>query len=430
MSALRKDDAVRERVRQIFDATSGEMSNRPEGRITDIYARFAELRESGPVHRGSVAQNFGIDIAHGAVTVDGPNGPPEIFSCYSFETCDRAYRDSETFSSDVFTGRFSALVGNSILNMGGAEHRRYRALAQPRFVPRAMPWWQEGWITKTVDSLISQFADDGRAELTLALCAQLPLLTIAGSFGLDPEAALDVREIISHMMFGVGFTLDERLAFRDRFDAHLLEVIASRRVQPRDDLISALVQSEVVDDDGRHLLTDDEIIGNARLLLVAGSGTTWRQLGITLYALLTHPDVLAELRADRSLMPAVIEETLRWETTDPYFPRLVKKDTELGGAQLPAGSVIEMCIGAGNRDPERWPDPERWDPHRTRAPHLAFATGPHTCLGAHVARTEMSVAINALLDRLPDLRLDPAAPVPHLVGLEHRGPTALSVVFG
>jgi cytochrome P450 len=316
-----------------------------------------------------------------------------------------------------------------MLNMDGAEHRRYRALAQPRFIPRAMSWWKENWISETVDELVGRFKNDGKAELTLALCAQVPLLTIAGSFGLEPDVALEVREIISQMMTGTGLTMPERLALRDRFDAHLLDVIARRRVEPRDDLISALVQAEVVDDDGLHLLTDDEVLGNARLLLVAGSGTTWRQLGITLLALLTHPEVLDELRADRSLLPAVLEETLRWETTDPYFPRLVTKDVELGGVRLPAGSVIETCIGAGNRDPLRWPDPDSWHPRRERASHLAFATGPHTCLGAHVARTEMSVAINAVLDQLPGLRLDPDAPAPYLIGLEHRGPTALPVLF-
>lgn len=430
MTVLNDDDAVKERVRQIFDATSGEMSKRPEGSVVDIYERLAELRSTGPVHPGSVPQNLGLDTVHGAVVMDRPEGPPQLFSCYSFETCDRVYRDNETFSSEIYIGRFSALVGNSILNMGGVDHRRYRALAQPRFVPRAMSWWKDSWISETANGLIAQFRDDGKAELTLALCAQLPLLTIAGSFGLEPDAALEVREIISQMMYGTTLTMQERLGLRDRFDAHLLEVIARRRVEPRDDLVSALVQAEVVDEDGRHLLTDDEILGNARLLLVAGSGTTWRQLGITLFALLTHPEVLDELRADRGLMSAVIEETLRWETTDPYFPRLVTKDVELGGVRLPAGSVIEACLGAGNRDPQRWPDPDSWNPRRARTPHMAFATGPHTCLGAHVARTEMSVAINALLDQLPNLRLDPEAPAPYVIGLEHRGPTALPVLFG
>jgi cytochrome P450 len=204
MTVLNDDGGVKERVRKIFDATSGEMSSRPEGGVADIYERFAEIRSAGPVHPGSVAQHFGFDNAHGAVTMDGPDGPPQIFSCYSFETCDRVYRDTETFSSKIFEGRFSALVGNSMLNMDGVEHRRYRALAQPRFVPRAMQWWQDNLISGTVNGLVAQFKGEGKAELTLALCAQLPLLTIAGSFGLEPDAALDVREIISRMLYDPG----------------------------------------------------------------------------------------------------------------------------------------------------------------------------------------------------------------------------------
>jgi cytochrome P450 len=164
--------------------------------------------------------------------------------------------------------------------------------------------------------------------------------------------------------------------------------------------------------------------------LAAGSGTTWKQLGITLTALLTRPETLAAVRQDRSLLKAAVEESLRWCPTDPMFSRFAAEDTELGGVAIPKGSVVHMCFGAANRDPARWPDPDNYDIHRTLRPSLGFGGGPHICLGMHVARAEMHTAINALLDRLPNLRLDPDQPPPQIIGMYERGPTEIPVLWG
>ena len=191
-----------------------------------------------------------------------------------------------------------------------------------------------------------------------------------------------------------------------------------------------LVESELEEDGERHLLTDDEIYGFARLILTAGSGTTWRQLGILLVALLHDPPLLDAVRDDRELLRRAIDEVMRWEPTDPIFRRLVTEDVELCGVEIPAGAVVEMVLGAANRDPDRWDEPERFDPYRAPKPNLGFAGGPHVCLGMHVARAEMFVAMNAVLDRLPNVRIDPEAPPVRIIGLEHRGPNGIPVVFG
>jgi len=210
----------------------------------------------------------------------------------------------------------------------------------------------------------------------------------------------------------------------------LKRVIEERRAEPQDDVITMLVESEIEEDGERHLLTDEEIYGFARLILTAGSGTTWRQLGILLVALLREPALLDAVRDDRELLRRAIDEVLRWEATDPIFRRLVTQDVELCGVALPAGSVLEMNLGAGNRDPERWEDPDRFDPYRPAKSNVGFAGGPHVCLGMHVARAEMFVAMNAVLDRLPNLRFDPDAPTARIIGLEHRGPNGVPVAFG
>jgi cytochrome P450 len=216
----------------------------------------------------------------------------------------------------------------------------------------------------------------------------------------------------------------------ERTTAMLRRVIEDRRAQPQDDLITLLVETELDEGGERHLLTDEEIYGFARLILTAGSGTTWRQLGILLVGLLQRPHLLDAVRDDRDLLRRAIDEAVRWEATDPIFRRLVTEDVTLCGVDIPVGAIVEMNLGAGNHDPSRWEQPEQFDPYRAPKPNLGFAGGPHVCLGMHVARAEMWVAMNAVLDRLPNLRIDPDAPEVRIIGLEHRGPNGIPVVFG
>jgi cytochrome P450 len=150
-------------------------------------------------------------------------------------------------------------------------------------------------------------------------------------------------------------------------------------------------------------------------------------MGITLVALLTHDEALAAARQDRSFLRSVVEESVRWSPTDPVFARFVAEDCELGGVQIPAGAVAHACLAAANRDPLRWDRPDEFDPFRAYKPHIGFGHGPHTCLGMHVARAEMTYGITALLDHFPQMTLDPDAPAPQLVGLYERGPTSVPV---
>ena len=254
------------------------------------------------------------------------------------------------------------------------------------------------------------------AELNVDFCAAIPVLTITGSFGVPIEQALDIRQALA--------TDPQKVV------DILKPVIAARRAEPKDDLISILVQAELTDDDGvTDRLTDREIDSFVLLLLGAGSGTTWKQMGITLTALLQRPELLEAVRADRQLLRPAIEEAIRWLPTDPMFSRWVMADTELGGVEIPAGSVVHLAIGAANRDPARWDRPDEYDITRKFRPSLGFGQGAHICLGMHVARAEMTIAISALLDRLPNLRLDPDAEPPRFVGMYERGATAIPVLF-
>jgi cytochrome P450 len=343
-------------------------------------------------------------------------GGAPSYSAFSYATVDQAHRNPDVFASSPGAVDAEGEVGfeSSMLAMGGTQHRRYRALVQPSFVPAKAQWWIAKWIDETVHALIDSFEREGRAELNTDFCAAIPVLTITGSFGIDVAQALDVRE---------------HLRDPNAVAEIVGPIVEARRAHPEDDLISVLAGAEITDEGGTHRLSDAEINSFAYLLLLAGSGTTWKQMGITLAALLQRPELLEAVRRDRSLLKPAIEESLRWEATDPMFSRWATEDTELGGVAIPKGAVVHLCLGAANRDPERWERPDEYDPHRPIKPSMGFGGGPHICLGMHVARAEMSVGISALLDRLPNLRLDPDAPPPQTLGFYERGVMEIPVVF-
>jgi cytochrome P450 len=412
----------RARIRDLFD-----LRRRGEGTAgvyeVDPYPEFHRLRESGPVHAGTVHELLDYDTDATFEGLPEPDRPH--FSAFSYAACDEAIRDDVRFISSPVEVRGDEGQGvqSSILGMNGPRHRRYRGLVQPSFVPNKAKWWMERWISTTVQALIDTFEADGRAELNVDFDAAIPMLTITGSFGVDIEDALDLRAAISR-----GSASDQSGAY-PTMQRILMPIIATRREAPQDDLISVLCQAELSDEEGVHRLSDMEILSFSYLLLAAGSGTTWKQLGITLAALLTHPDILTRVREDRTLVRAAIEESLRWTSTDPTFARYVAQDLDYYGVSMPAGSVLHMCLGAANRDPARWTNPDEYDISRPTLPSLVFGSGPHICLGMHVARAEMTTAINALLDRLPNLRLDPDADAPRIIGMYERGPDQLPVLW-
>lgn len=407
----------RDELRRLFDLRSSYNAFSGGDYADDPYPAWRELRERAPVHGGTVHELTGYPgdaFFHGLPFPDRPH-----FSAFAYEACDSAYRDPEVFASSPDAAGPTAgeiSMTNSMLSMGGAQHRRYRSLVQPSFVPAKAQWWIANWIERTVHLLIDGLADAGRAELNVDFAAAIPVLTITGSFGVPVDQALVIRQSLANPTQIVEI---------------LEPIVAARREVPRDDLISVLVEAEYTDEDGvTHRLSDPEIYSFALLLLGAGSGTTWKQMGITLTALLQRPDVLDAVRNDRQLLRPAIEESLRWMPTDPMFSRWVTRDVEFHGVELPRGAVLHLCIGAANRDPARWDRPDDYDIGRPLKPALAFGSGPHVCIGMHVARAEMAVGIGSLLDRLPNLRLDPDAEAPRFIGMYERGATEIPVVFG
>jgi cytochrome P450 len=382
----------------------------------ELYGRFAELRCEAPIHLNA----FGAEAD--AMMIWGPD--PNLMTL-SFEAAQRVLGNPEMSSSKYYE-RVSLLFGHSMIEMDEPEHKEYRTLIAKAFTRKAMQEWETELAIPLVNGRIDAFVERGKADLVQELTFPYPIEVIGGMLGLPAEDldryhrwAVELLGIIGNIE--LGFAASQHLA------EYFGQLVAERRTSPRNDVISVLAHAEK---DGL-ALSDDEIIAFLRLLLPAGAETTTRSLGNLILGLLTHPHQLEALRTDRSLMSQAVEEGLRWETSLISVGRTPKVDAEVGGVAIPAGASVTVSLGAANHDETRWENPEEFDIFRERKAHIAFGHGAHTCIGMHLARMETQVALTALLDRLPNLRLDPEAdPAPMILGEALRSPDRLPVLFG
>lgn len=388
------------------DAVAGDMR--------DPYPELAQTRSEHPVQR--------LDSSLMPHEESAP-----VFFVYRYDDIARVLRDSETFCSGHIIGLIMGpVMGEHImLGMDGSQHRRYRALVSTAFRPKVMARWETELADRVANALIDKFAARGRAELVREFTFPYPTQIIAGILGLPRE---DYKQFQRWSIAILSFLSkqEEAIAASQQVKEYVAEILEDRRRQRREDLISDLAHAEV---DGEHL-SDEEIFSFVRLLLPAGVETTYRSTGNLIFSLLSDPAQLDAVRDDRSLLPKAIEESLRYETPLLNITRLATKDTEIDGVPIPAGSTVMLMLAAANREEERFPDPDRFDIGREDPrPHISFGNGPHLCLGMHLARMEMRVALNLLFDRLPNLRLDPDADDPHIRGQVFRSPTAVPVLF-
>jgi len=395
----------------------------------DVAPELHALRAKAPVHVGRQRELLGLPHHDRHVMAIGR----QHYTVLTFEACEAAFRDPKRFSSRVSHQPNPAdELMMSILEMDGPMHRAYRRTIQPRFLMlEAIDWWRKKTVDSIVGKLIERLRERDRGELNIDYCARIPVYTITTAIGLEGDDALNFRD--AFVKSGGIARIDPEVARAAAATVYrmLQELIDARRAEPRDDLISFLLTSRLqLKGQETRYLTDREIQHVARLVMIAGGGTSWRQMGITLFALLTHPEQFEQVKADRSLLDAAIEEALRWNPTAPIFYRWIEQDTEFYGVEMKEGEILELGLGAANRDPTRWNDPDRFDLNRPRQTNMAFGMGTHRCLGMNVAQVEIGVGINALLDNFPALRLDPAREAPFMTGgLEQRGVSGLPVLL-
>ncbi|MGH3696145.1 MAG: cytochrome P450 [Pseudonocardiaceae bacterium] len=337
-----------------------------------------------------------------------------VWHVFRYADVHRAISEPEVFSSDI--GRVlpvgRKLSEGNLPRTDPPRHHQLRRLVGAAFSPKVVTALAPR-IAEITGELLDATGGSGEFDLAPALAYPLPVTVIAELLGL-PAADRELFGIWAERLFSrevadptdpeLGRKIDEATA--DML-AYLLEHCRDRRARPREDLISKLAGVEV---DGERL-TDTEVVNFSLVLLLAGHITTTALLGNTVLCLDEHPDVLAELHADRSLIPDAIEEVLRYRSSFTQVGRVTMTETELSGQVIPADAIVTPWLLSANRDEREFPGPDRFDIHRAANHHVAFGHGIHFCIGQLLARVEARVAMGVLLDRYADIRLNPAVPL-------------------
>jgi cytochrome P450 len=293
----------------------------------------------------------------------------------------------------------AAILSKHMLNVDPPDHSRLRKLVAAVFTHRRIDDLRPRIVAHT-DSLLDQLAGRERADLLADFAYPLPLAVIGDLFGL-PEA---YRDQFRSWADTIARATDPAAAWQASVElAELLSaVVAERRRQPMDDLLSALIQAS----DGEARLTEDEVVSMAFLLLSAGHATVAHAIGNGIVALLDHPDQAAKLRAEVDVPPAAVDELLRFQgPTAATTLRFTTEPVQLGELTIPKDEFVIVVLESANHDPERYPDPDVLDLSRDASGHLAFGHGVHFCLGSRLARLEVAIAIGGLLRRFPRLRI-------------------------
>jgi cytochrome P450 len=413
------------RYKEMFDVNT-QSANTGADMEKDYTDDMNRLRDAAPVQKGALRELLGVP--------ESPFSPikRENYTFFSYRACEIGFRENLIFSSEGYKESPGvSTVGTTILSMVGKPHKRLRSAAQPLFKrPKVLDWWNKRWIEETVDALLDRLLDEDAVDLNFELCARLPMATVTRAIGLEGEDVIEFRYQLDRATFGAAKLKPEEAAeSRAWVDRTLRDLIAENTRNPGDNLISGLLDAQIVDEEegSKRPLTEDEIFGYCKLAIFAGGGTTWRQLGITIDALMNHTHFWDACVKERGLLDQAVEEGLRWRATDPVFPRLCVEDAEVEGVKVPAGVRVHLCLGAANHDPTVFRNPGEYDIFRDKSHQMGFGFGPHRCLGMDVARQEMIVAISGLMDRFPNMRLDPDKPRSVYRGLDHRGMSAVTV---
>lgn len=349
----------------------------------------------------------------------------DVFLAVSFAAQQEVMRNPDTFSSKLFEQSVGVFWGPSLAPMDPPEHTKYREVIQLAFMPKLMRTYEE---TIVVPMLKRRFADlksKGRGDLVRELNTFYPYEIVGAIVGYEPED-IDLVGSLFYKIFQANSNPMAALEAGQKLREYTKNLVDMRREEPKDDLVSAIVQAEV---DGKPI-TADHLVGMVNHLMAAGVDTTYRQTNNTIHCLLSNPDQFAKMKEDRSLIPAAVNEALRYEGLGGILPRVAQKDTELFGVNVPSDSVVFVMQSVGSRDPERWDNPHSFDIERKQKPHMQFVFGPHACVGQQLARLMLSRYLEFMLDELPNLRWDPeAGDPPAITGWTQRSALSLPVVW-
>ncbi|CAL9664404.1 cytochrome P450 [Streptomyces sp. NPDC101221] len=400
-------------AQQVPDILSPEFAANP-------YPVYRMMRESAPLIRHEATRSW-------------------IVSRY--EDVERVFKDrAGQFTTENYDWQIEPVHGRTILQLSGREHAVRRALVAPAFRGSELQERFLPVIERNSRELIDAFRHTGRADLVADYATRFPVNVIADMLGLDKADHDRFHGWYTSVIAFLGNLSGDRevaaagARTRVEFAEYMIPIIRERREKPGDDLLSTLCAAEV---DGVRM-SDEDIKAFCSLLLAAGGETTDKAIAGIFANLLAHPEQLAAVREDRSLIPRAFAETLRYTPPVHMIMRQTATDVTLSGGTIPAGATVTCLIGAANRDESRYRDPDRFDIMRddlttttafsAAADHLAFALGRHFCVGALLAKAEVETGVGQLLDALPDLRTEDGFEVVER-GVFTRGPQSLPVRF-
>ncbi|MCU1361887.1 MAG: cytochrome [Ilumatobacteraceae bacterium] len=318
--------------------------------------------------------------------------------------------------TDVFTSAtepswLNSVLGVNMLGRDGADHRRLKDALQPTFAPTATGAWVTDRLPQICDELIDAFAS-GQTDLMTAYAEPIAVRALQDALAWDNASWQQIGEWTRGVCTGLGNFAN---------DPDLARIAAVANAES-----GSSIRERVVPRLTHVGLADDEIVNNVRLCMSGGINEPRDGIALTVWALLTHPQSLAECRADAGMWRNACEELFRWTSPVATSTRPTLVDVTIGDTTIPRGAIVAAVLSSANRDERRWTDPDRYDIHRKEGPHLAFATGAHVCLGAWLGRSTVRVAVQHLFTRLPHLQMVGDVDIR---GFEFRGPVRLNVTW-
>jgi len=335
-----------------------------------------------------------------------------VWNVYRYEDVQRVLSDYTAFSSN-FGGASAMPLDSSLISTDPPRHRQLRSLVTQAFTPRTIELL-EPRIRAITDQLLDEVAGTGAMDVVQQLAYPLPVIVIAELLGIPIEERDQFKKWSDAIVHGVG---EGQVNPQREMGDYFMRLIEERRRTPKQDLVSALLKAEI---DGEKL-TIVELLGFCVLLLVAGNETTTNLITNAILCFDEHPDALAHIQSDPSLLPGAIEEVLRYRSPVQSMFRSAIADTKLGDQTIQAGQRVVAWIGSANRDETQFPHAEQFDIRRTPNRHIAFGHGVHFCLGAPLARLEAKVVLRAMIERLPGL---------HCEAKQTLDPLPSSIVYG
>lgn len=415
-----------------LEAAFHAVSDTYRGRDVDIHALCAEMRRTNPVMQGDFVAEY-LQVPTNA----GAKAPKCAVTLFKYQDVMAVMRDAASFTNGFISeGLGSFFGGFIILAMDGDEHRRARALVQPVFMPESVNRW-----TPEIDRVIRQdflqaLVPNKQADLmNFGLYFPIRVMYALMGFPTDDPKTYQQYNIWALSMVAGNQIDPEKIkifgpmaakAVESLYDA-VLAVVKSKRASGAegDDLISRLLRAEY---EGEKM-DDHQVTTFVRSLLPAAGETTTRTFSSVITPLLQRPELLERVRNDRSLIPKLIDEAVRFEPMATFKIRQAAKDMEIGGVTITKGSLVQCMVISANRDEEVFENASTFDIDRKAKPSFGFGFGPHMCIGQFVAKVEIRCAINAILDLFPNIRLDPDKPTPVIAGAQLRGAKSVHVIW-